>query len=155
MNNAQEIFASVKQVLDKREISYEPLEGKTMLKTTFPLSGKLKSTNILVSCSENSFTIYSYITLNADEDSRVNVAEYINRANYGLWFGNFEMDVTDGEIRYRVTVDCEDRDFLSESLVMGTMALPMRMFEKYGDGFVKVIYGVQSPEDAINEAEAE
>lgn len=28
-------------------------------------------------------------------------AEFLTRANYGLVFGNFEMDMHDGEIRYK------------------------------------------------------
>jgi len=35
------------------------------------------------------------------------VAEFINRANYGIIIGNFEMDFADGEIRYKTSIDVQ------------------------------------------------
>jgi hypothetical protein len=36
------------------------------------------------------------------------MAEYLTRANYGLILGNFAMDMADGEVHYKVSVDFED-----------------------------------------------
>lgn len=40
-------------------------------------------------------------------DKRAMVSEYINRANYGLIVGNFELDMKDGEVRYKATLITE------------------------------------------------
>jgi len=34
-------------------------------------------------------------------------AELINRVNFGLRIGNFEMDVEDGVLQYRTSIDIE------------------------------------------------
>ena len=36
------------------------------------------------------------------EIKRQDIAEYLTRANYGMVMGNFEMDYSDGEIRYLI-----------------------------------------------------
>jgi len=180
MATATEILAWVKDVFDQKELGYELLEDKNTLKIHLPLKSKLKNFTAYFNCRERSYTVNAYIPLGVDEDSRQKIAEYITRANYGLRFGNFELDFSDGEIRYRLTVDCanyglrfgnfeldfsdgeiryrltvdcEDRSSLSESLVMRSIFIPMTMFDRYGDGLVAVMFGIKSPEEAINDAE--
>ena len=153
MATATEILSWVKGVFDQKEISYEVLEENNTIKTQFPLKSKLTNFKAYFNCRDKSYTVNAYISLSADEDSRQRIAEYITRANYGLRFGNFEMDFSDGEIRYRLTVDCEDRTGLSESLVMRSIVIPMTMFDRYGDGLVAVLFGIKSPEEAIADAE--
>ena len=153
MATATEILAWVKDVFDQKELNYKLLEDNNTLKTQFPLKSKLKNFTAFFNCRDRSYTVNAYISLSADEESRQRIAEYITRANYGLRFGNFELDYSDGEIRYRLTVDCEDRDGLSEGLVMRSIIIPMTMFDRYGDGLVAVLFNVKTPEEAINDAE--
>jgi len=42
--------------------------------------------------------------------------KFLTRANYGMMIGNFEMDFTDGEIRYKTSIDVEG-DKLSSALI--------------------------------------
>ncbi|MCL1889815.1 MAG: YbjN domain-containing protein [Desulfovibrionaceae bacterium] len=153
MATASQILGWIQRILEQQDLRYELVEDKQLIKSQFPLDCKLKNFTAFFNCRDDSYTVNSYIALGADEGCRLKVAEYITRANYGLKFGNFEMDFNDGEIRYRMTVSCEDRTDLSESLVMGSIIIPMRMYERYGDGLIAVMYGIKSPEDAINEAE--
>jgi len=154
MATASQIFGWVKRFLDQMELVYEPVDENS-IKIIMPLDGKLKNTTAFFNCRDDSYTVNAYIALSADEDCRQKVAEYITRANYGLRFGCFEMDFNDGEIRYRLTLDCEDRTGLSDDLVRSTLVIPMRMLERYGDGLVAVMYGIMTPEEALNEAEKE
>ena len=154
MATASQILGWIQDVLDEKEFRYQVSADEHSIRATFPLDCKLKNFDAAFFCRDDSYTVYCYISLNADEDCRPQVAEYITRATYGLRFGNFEMDFRDGEIRYRLTVDCEDRTELSESLVMGSIVIPMRMLERYGDGLVAVMFGIKTPEEAVQEAEA-
>lgn len=43
--------------------------------------------------------------------------EYITGANYGLRNGNFEMDVEDGEIRYKVYVNVKGMNDISDDII--------------------------------------
>ena len=81
------------------------------------------------------------------------VCEYLTRANYGLTIGNFELDHRDGEVRYKVS--CNVREGLpGEDAVDDLIAMPVAMFNKYGNGFLAVNMGFSTPEDAAAQAEA-
>lgn len=44
---------------------------------------------------------YGYAGISAGSECMPTVAGYLTRANCGLHIGNFELDRSDGEIRYR------------------------------------------------------
>ena len=69
--------------------------------------------------------------------------------------GSFELDHSDGEIRYKMYVDCgDDCDCMpSESVIRRSIEMPASMLEIYGDGLMRVLLGVATPEEAIEEAE--
>ena len=153
MAAASQILGWVQQIFDQKGIHYKLFEKDYVIKTNFPLKCKLKDIDVIYIFKEDSFGVYATIALSADKDCRQKVAEYITRANYGIRYGNFEMDFDDGDIRYHLNVDCTDRISLSEKMVMRTICIPMQMFDRYGDGLVAVMFGIKSPEDAIKEAE--
>ncbi len=80
------------------------------------------------------------------------VAEYLTRANYGLTIGNFELDFSDGEVRYKVTNFCGDID-LDQEVIDRQVGCGYSMMDRYFPGIMKVMYSGVSPEDAIEEAE--
>lgn len=51
--------------------------------------------------------VYSVWEERVAEPHRGNVAEFLHRANYGLVLGNFEIDLSDGEVRFKVGLDVE------------------------------------------------
>ena len=65
---------------------------------------------------QRQFVFYSVCPVNAPVEKRPAVAELLTRANYGLVMGNLEMDFSDGEIRYKTSVDV-DGDRLSMALI--------------------------------------
>jgi len=75
------------------------------------------------------------------------------RANYGLILGNFEMDFRDGEIRYKtsILVDYE----LSAVVIKKLVYTNLSTIDDYFPGFMKIIYGNISPEEALNQVEKE
>ena len=73
------------------------------------LSCKLKSVRYIVDVREKDYLIYVFSPLGPDKGDAATMkrtAEFLTRANYGLVFGNFEMDMHDGEIRYKTFVPC-------------------------------------------------
>ena len=52
-------------------------------------------------------TVYSICPFLIPENRRHAIAEFIARANYGMVIGNFEMDFSDGEVRYKCATDAE------------------------------------------------
>lgn len=101
--------------------------------------------------------ILSYAIFNsqAPQEKRVSIAEYLHRANYGLPYGNFEMDYFDGEIRFKLATFFEDGNTISNNLIDRHVYLPCLMFERYGEGILKLLVGEGNPESLIEVAEQE
>lgn len=119
------------------------------------LKGKIKSIDYAVDVKDDSYIVYAISPLGADsEDTKMmsNMAEFICRANYGLKNGNFEMDMRDGEIRFKCYVDC-DEIVPSLEMVKNSIHCSAAMFEHYGDGIVDVIFGNMSAKEAIEKCE--
>ena len=154
MATAAQISTWLQRFFDEQQYRYELVgENNTTIKSRFSLDSKLKNVTFFITCRDDGYIVNTTIPLDADEDCRLKVSEYLMRANFGLAFGNFEMDFNDGEIRYRLPVDCEGRTSLPDGVMSKSISLPLRMFDRYGDGLIAVMYGIKSPEEAIKEAE--
>jgi hypothetical protein len=80
------------------------------------------------------------------------VAEYLTRANYGLYIGNFEMDYTDGEIRYKSSIDVENTE-LVPAVIHNVVYPSVYMMDCYLPGIMEVIYANAVPAEAIKKIE--
>jgi hypothetical protein len=86
------------------------------------------------------------------EDRRVPMAVFLTMANFGLVLGNFELDLRDGELRYKTSADVEDvevTDPLVDHLVMANVAT----VDRYLPGIRAVLAG-EEPAAAIDAVEA-
>jgi len=54
------------------------------------------------------FLFYAAVDEATPASRRAVMAEFVCRANYGMIIGNFELDMDDGEIRYKASADVED-----------------------------------------------
>jgi hypothetical protein len=153
MASATQLLNMVKDNFEEKGFRFGVHPDDNLISIVFPMEGKFSRVNVHIRFHDEHYIVNAYVPLNADKDCMHNVADYITRANYGLAFGNFELDFADGDIRYRLTNDCEDRESLSDSLIMKPISIALSVIKKYGDGLAAVIFGAKSPEDAINEAE--
>lgn len=99
------------------------------------------------------YVSYAVLANNVLPERYATVSEYLHRANFGLLFGNFEIDYSDGEIRFKITTDCEDVKTLTNHIIDRSVALPCAMFERYGEGMLKLMMGIGTPEGLIQESE--
>jgi hypothetical protein len=86
-------------------------------------------------------------------DRRVEVALYLTRANYGLVIGNFELDLDDGEVRFKTSIDVEGAT-LTEALVDHLVIAGAVTTDRYIPGLQAVIDGM-SARDAVVAVERE
>ena len=96
---------------------------------------------------------YSVAPVNAPPEKRSAVSEYITRANYGLMIGNFELDYSDGEIRYKTSVDVEDSSY-SPELFRNMVYANVLTMDRYIPGILAIIHGDRSAEEALTKVEA-
>ena len=101
---------------------------------------------------QRQFLFYSVCSVNAPENKRATVAEFITRANFGMAIGNFELDLTDGEIRYKTSIDV-DGDRLNFDLIRNLVYTNVMMMDEYLPGIMAVIEGNVEAKEAISQIE--
>jgi hypothetical protein len=94
------------------------------------------------------FAFYSVCPVNAPADRRPAVTEFLTRANSGLLIGNFEIDLADGEICYKTSLDVGDAE-LTPALVKNAVYMNVLMMDQYLPGIMAVLYGEISPREAL------
>ena len=146
------IMDSVRSFFDADDWTYEEIEGRNILRLRF--SGETANWTCYAQVREEQerFMFYSTLEIKAPEEKRLAVAEFLTRANYGLLIGNFELDFSDGEIRFKTSVDMEDSTF-TPKFIQNMVYMNVLMMEKYLTGLMSVIYANVSPVDAISQIE--
>jgi hypothetical protein len=82
---------------------------------------------------------------------RKEIAMLLTRANFGLVIGNFELDLDDGELRYKTSIDVEDAE-LTEALLDHLVLANVATMDRYLPAIEAVIAGARA-DDAIREVD--
>jgi len=130
-------------------------EEKGFFKFGLTLKCKIKKVNYTVMVHDSSFTVYAVSPIGADQTDKVmmqRMAEFVCRANYGLRNGNFELDMRDGEIRYKSFVDCNNL-VPSREVIKTSIYCPATMFEKYAPGIIEIIFNDVEAKEAVDRCE--
>lgn len=98
------------------------------------------------------FVFYSICPVSVPESKYLALAEFITRANYGTIIGNFELDFTTGEIRYKTSIDISGSTLTSTQIKQLVYTNTM-MMDEYLPGIKSVIYGEFEAADAITSIE--
>lgn len=81
------------------------------------------------------------------------IAEYLTRANYGLPLGNFELDMLDGEINFKTSVELANCE-LTPEMVRPLVLTGVETLNHYLPGLQQVLAGEATPAQAIAAIEA-
>ena len=146
------IANAISAFLREDDWHFEFDEEKGVFKFGLSLKTRLKKVNYNIRVKEDDFSVYAVSPINADEDDSDmmrKMAEFVCRANYGLKNGNFELDMRDGEIRYKCFVDCED-GVPSVSVIRNSIYCPAGMFRMYSPGILSIIFGDATAKEAVD-----
>lgn len=135
---------------DDWRFSFDEEKGK--FRFGLSLDGKLKEINYIVDVKQDEVVFYAISPIGADSEDEVmlnNMAKFICRANYGLKNGCFELDVNDGEIRYRSYIDC-DSVLPSQAVIKDSIYVTAKMFDRYAPGIIAVIFQDATGKEAID-----
>jgi hypothetical protein len=105
------------------------------------------TTYVWVREADSQVIVHGVVPWPVPDASRPPVTRYLTLANYGLVVGNFEMDLSDGEVRFKTSLDFEGCE-LETRLVRNLVAANLRAFERYFPGLVAVVNG-GDPEAAL------
>ena len=107
----------------------------------------------LVRQEKDQVIFYVHLPNKAPEGRQREAMEFITRANYGINIGNFEMDLQDGDIRFKVALDVE-AGVLSSTMVRNMMLVAFLTVDRYFPGLMSVLFGNVIPAVAVREIEA-
>ena len=147
-----QIYQEMVNFFKQEDWFFIPIEQEPVLQMAFQGDSGKWTCYARARDEQQQFVFYSVCPVTAPEDKRQAVAEFIARANYGMILGNFELDFSDGEIRYKTSIDVGN-DKITYELIRQVVYSNVMMMDKYQSGIMSLIYSYLSPEDAIEQIE--
>ena len=146
------IFECVESFLKSDDWPYTLVEGQTIAKSSF--QGKNGAFNLFAQAREEQdhLVFYAVLPVFTPEERRAEMTRFITRANSGMMIGNFELDLNDGEVRFKTSADLEDVPEFSLLLRNLLYANALTM-DRYLTGLMRIIYGGVGGDEAIREIE--
>jgi hypothetical protein len=148
----QPIFQAVLNFFQEDDWSFTKIKSQPTLRMAF--KGKSGQWTCYAKAREEQqqFIFYSLCPIAIPKPKRNKIAEFLTRANYGMTIGNFELDYTDGEIRYKTSIDVTG-DRLTAALIQRLVYINVTMMDEYLPGIQAVLAG-QTPEAALQSIES-
>ena len=168
-------YDAMAEFFEKDDWPIMQIEGQTAMRMNFQGQNGLLSCVARVDEEKELILFYSYCPITAPENKRPILADFLTRANYGLYMGNFEMNFDDGQVRYKTSIGLEDNteaeqdakieedksaNDASKEPVQPSFGLMKRLvytnvnvMDQYMPGIMEVIYGGASPTEAIAKVE--
>jgi len=150
--NGLRAFQTLGEFLTEDEWHPQTMQERYMYRMGFSGTNGQMACYALVRVDLEQFGFYVMCPVKAPEEKRLAVAEFIARANYGLRIGNFELDFSDGEVRYKSSLDFEGVA-LGPELIHNAIYPAVQTMDRYLPGLMGVIYANKTPEEAVAEIE--
>jgi hypothetical protein len=150
-----EAFQAIIKFLNDDDWHYETDEENYKINFNLTVKSKLKKVKYLIRVRKDDYVVYVYSPVGGDTDDINEMLRYITKANYGLLNGNFELDLRDGEVRYKTFVDFDGLDSLSTQVIKDSIYIPATIYKKYGDGIAALAMGFSDADTEIKKAEGD
>lgn len=136
--NIERALETLRNVLD--ELNWEPkrAEGVAGFEVDFgppyvPVANALAAIS-----GQEQFVFYLNFGFMAGPERRDMCAQFIARANWGLTVGNFEMDYSDGQLRFKSSLAFSGAE-LTETLIKNAIRAAMNAVEVYADALAGMV----------------
>lgn len=148
------LIERVERFLKSLKWSYNYDAEDEVFYTGCALNESFRSCNIVIDVQDDMILCYAFLPIEVPQDRRGDVTVFLMRANWGMRAGTFEMDLNDGEVRFRTYVVCPEGEALpSDEVLLCMLSVPPGMIETYGEALKQVIDGKMDPIDAVRYAE--
>ena len=138
---------------DLHMVSFDEELGRFSFNMQLPTT--LSSVHIIIRVGERDFSTAAVCPIRPDTNDAAlmaKTAEFVCRANYGLKNGSFEFDFSDGELRYKCFVPCDDH-VPSRERIRQSITVPAGMLRRYSAGIIGVLYNGMDPADMVRKCE--
>lgn len=136
----------------EQEWAYDEAPEIDLLRVNF--TGQNGQWVCLVRCpeEERQVVFYSICPITVPQGKLGPAMEFLTRANFGLPVGNFELDLDDGEVRFKTSVDLEGAELVGP-LIHQLVFLNVAAVDRYVPGLLAVLNGEATPAEALDRAE--
>ncbi len=114
------ILETVIEFFRNQDIKFHQSAEDPVLKAGFSGKNGRFSAIAIADDQRRSFEFYTVCPLTVPEEKRPMIAELIARINWNLLLGSFDLDMDDGEIRFRTSIKL-GKDQLSEEILLHTI----------------------------------
>jgi hypothetical protein len=153
--SAGRVSGPVAAFLDAAGVPYDAEDGGARLRISFADGDTGLAWTCLAYCLDDEARLVVFST--APEDvpplARPAVLEYLARVNHGLILGGFEMDLEDGEVRCRTSVEFGGVPPVPD-LIRPVIAGNLGLMRRYLPGLLSVAAGAAEPADAAAAGDA-
>lgn len=143
------IFEVVYNLFEEDDWNFEVIKDGEALKLEVSAENGNYKCHAIADEETQTFRFYSIAPIKVPQFKRKEIADFIARANYGLILGNFELDMDDGEVRFK-TSSYQSNMPLNFEVCKRLVYLNVKTLDDYFLGIMKVTYGDAYPEEAIS-----
>jgi hypothetical protein len=146
-------FQALVDHCEANELSFAIFREEKRIRLNICRRHALYTCHLRISNDDEIFQIHmNYPVLAKDEKMRPQVTEFFTRVNYGLVLGAFELDLRDGEARYHIShIIGEGR--LEDEVIRRIIGSALSTADRYFPAYMRVLFGGDTPEDAVFLAE--
>ncbi|CAI8179035.1 MAG: Uncharacterised protein [Methanobacteriota archaeon] len=145
------LLESARNYLEKNEWNFEVLSDHSTIALGFEGVNGEWHCMIQTRELEEQMIFYSSLSENISSNRIETMMRFITMANYRLVVGNFELDVTDGELNYKTALDLESVP-LNNDMIRNIIHTNLATFDRHLPG-VQIILNGGSTEEAMDAIE--
>lgn len=147
------IFDTVRSWLIEQDFEFDAKDDEGVFVFRYKGGSGIWSCFVFCREQEEQVLFYSVAPISVAEELRIDLAEFILRANHGAVQGCFEMNVDDGEVRYRTGLDVTDTQ-VEPTMLRNVVLANLLMMDTYLPGLLAVVHGGVAPHIAIEKIES-
>lgn len=151
MKQAKEVFATMVKMLDAREWHYNKDEENLVIQSGVKGDDLPVEFIVAVDAEREVVRFMSKLPFSMPEEKRVDGAIAVCVANNGIVNGNFDYDINDGEIVFRLTTSFKSGSVLSEDLFEYMIMASAHMVDRYNDKFFMLAKGMMNIQQFIEQ----
>lgn len=133
------------------EIKYSTPEhplGEPNKVFAFGCAGEASNYQCVIRVQPNQFSMVAGCALRIPKEQRVRVAEFIARVNFSIVLGHFDLDFSDGELRFRI-VQLIDSGLADHPMkIVKIFGFALQTIDTHFPAIMNLTYGGMSPEQA-------
>lgn len=154
---SQKLAAAVREQLDKLGFNYAFDDHSGIFRFSVIIGGRINTVHCMIEVSETGFAYFITLPLRAnpkDVPQMWRMAEFLHRANYRLFSGNFEINMDSGLIRFRNYYDAVET-MPTESIFAFLVLGGLSAVEQHAGGILEMLYTDSDPAQTLDDIHSE